>query len=176
MGQGLDLGAGIGPGVGQGFMTPFGTNVALDASIPGRFYDFKQISRGKPVEDYQIGGKDFDDRVRAIQKAGYRESAFRKFSQAPETLYLTQIAVPYSPANSGPEFFNVADKVKPAGWFVHYQGEVTVNRDITFRFIGTGDDYIGVFAKGRPRMISSWGLSPRSGEAIFSGTMCQFSM
>lgn len=156
-GVGNKPGSGFRPGGGEGFMTPFGTNVAVQGSMPGRFYDFKQTRDGKPTEGYQVTRYgDFTSRVSKLQDSGFRELAFRKFFQAPDTLYLTQIAIPLTNANSGPTFFNVADKVKPSGWFVHYQGDVSADRDIIFRFVGTGDDYVSVFVKGLPRMIAAW--------------------
>ncbi len=153
-------GIGIGPLGGEDFMTPFGSNVAVEGSMPGRFYDFKQTKDGKPTKDYEISRyMDFASRVVEIQDAGFRDSAFRKFFQAPDTLFLTQIAIPLSDADSGPRVFNVAEKVKPSGWFVHYQGKVAVNRDIHFRFVGVGDDYLSVHSKGRPRLIATWASS-----------------
>ncbi|MEO5712266.1 MAG: hypothetical protein ABIT37_02160 [Luteolibacter sp.] len=156
-GNGLGNGLGIGPGAGAGFMTPFGGNIAVDGSLPGRFYDFKQTAKGKPTEGYEIGRSiDYSSRVNDIQSAGFRDLAFRKFYQAPDTLYLTQIAIATTDANAAPEFFNVADKVKPSGWLIHYKGSVSVNRDITFRFAGAADDYLGVAAKGHMVLISAW--------------------
>ena len=161
-GTGLGTGPGIGPGQGAGFMTPFGGNVAVDGAMPGNFYDFKQTAKGKPTEGYDVRNYDhFGSRVVKIQKDDFRDSAFRNFFKAPDTLYLTQLAIPNSDANAGPKFFNVADKVQPSGWLVHYRGTVSVDRDITFRFVGLGDDYLGVSSKGRMRLVAAWpGVRP----------------
>ncbi len=156
MGQGNLSGLGVGPIGGKGFMSPFGTNIAIDGTMPGHFYDFKQTAKGKPIENYNVQGPDFINNVLKIQDDGFRSMAFRKFFKAPDSLYLTQLAIPTSNANAGPEFFNVADKVKPSGWLVVYDGTISTTRDMTFRFIGTGDDYISVFSNGRPKMIDAW--------------------
>ena len=163
-GMGTGTGPGFGPGTGKGFIdtTPFGSKQEVAGAMPGRFYDFKQTRQGKPVEDYVVTRyEDFGSRVVEIQDAGYRLRAFRKFFEAPDPLYLTQIAIPLSDADSAPKHFNVADKVKPSGWLIHYSGEVIPDRDMNFRFIGTGDDYLGVFVKGRCQLIAAWpGVRP----------------
>lgn len=157
LGNGPGDGLGMGPGIGKGFMTPFGSSTAGAGSMPGRFYDFKQMPDGKPTKGYSISNsEDFTSRVNKIQDSGYRETAFRKFFQAPDTLYLTQLAIPVTDANAGPKFFNVEGKVKPSGWFVHYEGAVRCDRDITFRFVGIGDDYLAVYSNNRPRVIAPW--------------------
>ncbi|MEK7954379.1 hypothetical protein [Luteolibacter soli] len=163
-GMGTGTGPGSGPGTGRGFVdtSPFGSKQEVAGAMPGRFYDFKQTRQGKPVEDYVVTRyEDFGSRVMDIQDHNYRPTAFRKFFEAPDTLYLTQIAIPLSDADAGPKFFNVADKVKPSGWLVHYHGEVICDRDVTFRFVGTGDDYLGAFVKGRCKLIAAWpGVRP----------------
>ncbi|MCW1886993.1 hypothetical protein OKA04_19800 [Luteolibacter flavescens] len=158
-GVGTGTGPGSGPGVGKGFIdtTPFGSRDQVAGAMPGRFYDFKQTRDAKPVKDYDVANYDhFGSRIIKIQDSNYRATAFRKFFESPDTLYLTQIAIPLSDAGTAPQFFNVADKVKPSGWLIHYRGEVVCNRDITFRFVGTGDDYLGVFVKGRCRLVAAW--------------------
>ncbi|MEO7099020.1 MAG: hypothetical protein ABI162_06635 [Luteolibacter sp.] len=145
----------VGPALGV-HTTPFGTTFA-DGSLPGHFYDFKQTAKGKPTEGYNVRGvEDYASRVIRIQKDGFREAAFRKFFQAPDALYLTQLAIPTTDADAGPKFFNVADKVKPSGWLVVYDGSISTNRDMTFRFLGTGDDYISVFNNSQPKLINAW--------------------
>ena len=154
---GNNAGTAFGPSHGDQFSTPFGTNTAVAGSMPGHFYDFKQTANGKPTEGYQVTRyEDFTSRVSKIQDDGFRDVAFKKYFQAPDTLYLTQLAIPVSDANAGPKFFNVEDKVKPSGWLVNYKGSVSVNRDITFRFVGVGDDYLGVSSKSRMRLIAAW--------------------
>jgi hypothetical protein len=139
------------------FVTPLGGTQLTEGAIAGRFYDFKQTQSGKPTKDYQISRySDFTSRVTDLQDAGFRETGFKKFFQAPDTLYLSQLAIPLTDASAGPKFFNVANKVKPSGWFVHYKGKASINRDITFRFVGTGDDYLSVYVKDRPRLIAAW--------------------
>jgi hypothetical protein len=158
-GVGPGTGPGSGPGVGKGFVdtSPFGSKQEVAGALPGRFYDFKQTREGKPVEGYDVASREhFTDRVIKIQESDFRPTAFKKFFEAPDSLYLSQIAIALTDAGSAPKYFNVADKVKPSGWLIHYHGNVVANRDITVRFVGVGDDYISVFVKGKPRMINAW--------------------
>ncbi|MCW1922873.1 hypothetical protein OKA05_09950 [Luteolibacter arcticus] len=158
-GVGTGTGPGSGPGVGRGFIdtSPFGSKQEVAGALPGRFYDFKQTRQGKTVEDYDTANREhFTERVNDIQKSDFRPSAFKKFFEAPDPLYLSQIASSLTDAGSAPKYFNVADKVKPSGWLIHYHGNVVSDRDITVRFLGVGDDYISVFVKGKPRMINGW--------------------
>ena len=158
-GVGPGTGPGSGPGVGKGFIdiTPFGSKQEVAGALPGRFYDFKQTRQAKPVEGYDVASREhFTERVLKIQEADFRPTAFKKFFEAPDPLYLSQIAIALTDASSAPKHFNVADKVKPSGWLIHYHGNVVADRDITVRFVGVGDDYISVFVKGKPRMINAW--------------------
>jgi hypothetical protein len=158
-GVGPGTGPGSGPGVGKGFIdtTPFGSKQEVAGALPGRFYDFKQTRQGKPVEGYDVASREhFTERVLKIQESDFRPTAFKKFFEAPDSLYLSQIAIALTDAGSAPKHFNVADKVKPSGWLIHYHGNVVADRDITVRFVGVGDDYISVFVKGKPRMINAW--------------------
>ncbi len=158
-GIGPGTGPGSGPGVGKAFIdtTPFGSRQEVAGALPGRFYDFKQTRQGKPVEDYSVASREhFTERVIKIQESDFRPTAFKKFFEAPDSLYLSQIAIALTDAGSAPKHFNVADKVKPSGWLIHYHGNVVADRDITVRFVGVGDDYISVFVKGKPRMINAW--------------------
>jgi hypothetical protein len=158
-GMGPGTGPGSGPGLGNAFIdtTPFGSKQEFAGAMPGRFYDFKQTRQGKPVEGYEVASREhFTERVLKIQDADFRPTAFKKFFEAPDPLYLSQIAIALTDAGSAPKHFNVADKVKPSGWLIHYHGNVVADRDIIVRFVGVGDDYLSVFVKGRPRMINAW--------------------
>jgi hypothetical protein len=167
-GIGTGIGTGTGPGVGTGkaagfgLANPFGSTTSEVGSMPGYFYDFKQTKDGKPIKGYNPAHyEDYTTKLDDVQRAGYRETAFKKYFRAPDPLYLTQVAIPTSDAARGPAFFGVADKVQPAGWLVHYSGQIAVDRDITFRFVGSADDYCGAFVNGHPKLIACWpGVRP----------------
>ena len=75
---------------------------------------------------------------------------------APQDLYLTHLAIPYSDAAIGPRFFDAEKEVKPTGWIANYRGTVTVPAAGTYRFVGMGDDYLSVSLNGRPRLFACW--------------------
>lgn len=157
-GVGSGSGPGSGPGSGRGFLSvsPFGSKEKNGSALEGHFFDFKQDENGKPVPYSIENAEDFNSRVVKLQKANFRDSAFRKFFKAPDSLYLSQIAIPEVPASSGPQVFGAGDKVKPSGWLAHYKGRLVVPRDMTLRFVGFADDYLSVLIDGRPRMITDW--------------------
>lgn len=156
-GTGSGTGPGSGPGVGKGFVgtTVFGSKEQRFDALAGHLYDFKQTDKGKEVE-YDVGNAaHFNSRVLELQKRRYRDAAFRDYFKAPDTLYLTQLAIPLRPAQEGPALFGAADKMKPSGWLAHYRGTLKAPKPMSFRFVGSADDYIGVFIKGRPRLIAT---------------------
>lgn len=157
-GTGPGSGPGSGPGIGKGFVatTPFGSKETRYDALAGHLYDFKQTSRGKVVADYDTGNPEhFTSRVIQLQEKRYRESAFRDYFKAPDTLYLTQLVIPNRPAQEGPALFGAADKMKPSGWFALYNGKLKAPKDMTFRFVGSADDYIGIQIKGKIRLIAA---------------------
>ncbi|MEK7952746.1 hypothetical protein [Luteolibacter soli] len=157
-GTGPGSGPGSGPGVGKGFVSTsfFGSKETRFDALAGHLYDFKQTKAGKPVTDYDTGNPEhFTSRVLELQKRHFREIAFREYFKAPDTLYLTQLAIPNRPAQEGPALFGAADKMKPSGWFAIYSGKLKAPKDMTFRFVGSADDYIGVQTKGKLRLIAA---------------------
>ncbi|MCW1885479.1 hypothetical protein OKA04_12135 [Luteolibacter flavescens] len=156
-GFGSGSGMGSGPGVGQGFVSTsvFGGKQDRSDALAGHLYDFKQDEKGKAVE-YDIGNaQHFITRAHDLQNRRFRDSAFRKFFKAPDTLYLTQLAIPLRPADEGPALFGAGDKMKPSGWLAHYRGKIKAPRTMSFRFVGSADDYIAVQAKGRLRLVAA---------------------
>ncbi|MDB6076318.1 MAG: hypothetical protein JWO82_65 [Akkermansiaceae bacterium] len=154
-GKGNGPGTGTGPGVGFNFTpSPFGNKTQTANALEGHLYDFKQNEKGVPVEYNVTAIEDFANRVIELQKRGFRDLAFNKYFKAPDTLYLSQLVIKPQPAETGPSFFGAADKVKPSGWLAHYTGTIKAPKDMTFRFVGSADDYISVFSKGRPRLIA----------------------
>lgn len=153
-------GDGFGEGGGG---SAFGSTQARNHALAGSLYDFKQDSKGRAVK-YNTGNlRDFTDRAERLQRSRFRDTAFRDFFRAPQTLYLTHLAVPFSSAADGPKFFEAADSVKPSGWVAHYRGTIRAPKDGHFRFVGHGDDYLVVNIENRPRLIACW---PDTQEAV----------
>lgn len=134
----------------------FGSTQQTSSALVGSLYDFKQNPRGGAIEFDPAKVNDFADKALDLQRAKYRESAFRKYFRAPQELYLSHVAIPYSDASNGPRFFGAEKEVQPTGWVANYQGKIRAPYDGTFRFVGIGDDYLTVFVNDRPRLFASW--------------------
>jgi hypothetical protein len=151
-GMGADDGSGAGGGAGGGF----GSSGARAGSLEGSLYDFKQKPDGRPIS-YDLGNRaEFVDRVVRLQRSNFSESALKRHFRAPNQLFLTHLAVADSPASAGPEFFGAKDSIQPSGWLAHYRGQIRVPKSGSYRFVGLGDDYMGVFLDGRMRLAASW--------------------
>jgi hypothetical protein len=119
-------------------------------------YDFKKKRNGEDVP-YEIANPtEFVERAVRLQKSDFSESSLSRYFRAPQSLFLTHLAIPFSNAESGPSFFGADGDIKPSGWMVHYQGRITVPRSGTYRFSGLGDDYLVLMLKGRMRLAACW--------------------
>ena len=119
-------------------------------------YDFKKKRNGEDVP-YEIANPtEFVERAVRLQKSDFSESSLSRYFRAPQSLFLTHLAIPFSNAESGPSFFGADGDIKPSGWMVHYQGRITVPRSGTYRFSGLGDDYLVLMLKGHMRLAACW--------------------
>lgn len=119
-------------------------------------YDFKKKRNGEDVP-YEIANPtEFVERAVRLQKSDFSEPSLSRYFRAPQSLFLTHLAIPFSNAESGPSFFGADGDIKPSGWMVHYQGRITVPRSGTYRFSGLGDDYLVLMLKGRMRLAACW--------------------
>lgn len=160
-GDGEDFGSGwggSGNGSGNGgAVGGFGSPNKVGGTLTGYLYDFKQTSRGTPVNDYDTANRShYTDRIESIQRARFSDSSLRKFYKAPQALYVRYVAIPFSNATDGPKFFNAEKEVEPSGWLVHYSGKLKVPEDGEYRLVGCGDDYLGVSIDNKMRLVAPW--------------------
>lgn len=134
----------------------FGSTQMRSGALLGNLYDFKQDRRGKPEKYSTANMSDFADRAVRAQRLRFRDTAFRNYFKAPQDLYLTHLAIPFSSADAGPKFFEAEKEIKPSGWVAHYSGNIQAPADGEFRFVGFGDDYLVVSLDGRPRLFACW--------------------
>lgn len=146
-------GDGSGAGGGGG---GFGSTGARPGSLEGRLYDFKQTPDGKDIPYNLADRAEFVDRIARLHRSNFSAPALRRHFQAPNSLFLTHLAIPLTDAGSGPKFFGAEKTIKPSGWMAHYRGKITAPKTGTYRFSGLGDDYIAVLINGRPRLIGCW--------------------
>jgi hypothetical protein len=156
-GHGNDFGEGWEAGDGaEGGNGSFGSTHRSSGGLEGMMYDFKKKRNGEDVPYDIANPTEFVERAVRLQKADFSESSLSRFFRAPQSLFLTHLAIPFSNAESGPSFFGAEKEIKPSGWFVHYQGRITVPRSGTYRFSGLGDDYLVLMLKGRVRLAACW--------------------
>jgi hypothetical protein len=152
-GAGLD---GLGDGHAAGGGGGFGSTNQASGGLKGSLYDFKQKPNGKPIT-YDLGNpSEFIERVLKLQRSRYSDAALRRHFQAPNSLYLTHLAIPFSAAAEGPSYFGAKDLMQPSGWVAHYRGRVKVPKTGEYRFSGLGDDYLVVMIDGKVRLVGSW--------------------
>lgn len=127
-------------GFGMRFDTLFGGDAAAGNELVGTFYDLKQSASGEPVDmtdsSYCFTIKNFTD--------SWNERKLRSYYQAPNKKYALALIMPVVRADTAPEAFGVADKVRPMHWAVHYKGEITAPETGRYRFCGQADDALVV--------------------------------
>ncbi|MFM2297833.1 MAG: hypothetical protein RL117_1540 [Verrucomicrobiota bacterium] len=157
-GAGEDFAEGI-AGFGEGATAGsggFGSSNQASGGLKGSLYDFKQTPRGKPIA-YDLGNpQEFIERVLRLQRSRYSDAALRRHFEAPNSLYLTHLAIPFSAAAEGPSYFGAKDQMQPSGWVAHYRGRVKVPKTGKYRLSGLGDDYLVVLVDGKVRLVGSW--------------------
>ena len=148
--HGTDHGESIGGGGG------FGSGNAASGGIRGHLYDFKQKPDGETIAYNLADRSEFVDRVARLQRSRFSESSLSRYFRAPNSLYLTHLAIALSPASEGPAYFGAKDSIKPSGWIARYSGTLTIPKTGTYRFSGMGDDYLIVMLDGRVRLVACW--------------------
>jgi hypothetical protein len=151
-GEGWAEGSGTGKGGGGGF----GSTQRSSGGLEGTLYDFKQKPDGGQISYNTADPAEFVDRALRLQRSRFSQSALSRHFRAPNSLFLTHLAIPNSDASDGPSFFGAKDSIQPSGWLAHYRGKVTVPRTGTYRFSGLGDDYLVVLVNGRMRLAACW--------------------
>ena len=180
----LDLGMGMGDGLGDGLGSGgsgLGSGSAGGSALEGTFYDLKQTGKGRSRKSSGInpdaaGRRKMYEALSGFVNKGWSTSQLSKFYESDQKLYASNFYVPVAKARYAPIAFNVGDAKKPentwmcqpACWCVVYRGKVRAPQTGTFRFIGTGDDFIAVrfnrkvVLEGGYRLISAF--DPKVGE------------
>ena len=148
MGIGMDVGLGDDLGEGGSGM---GSSSGSGSALEGTLYDLKQSKAGAPTKVAPGGKVDKNElysTVGAFMKS-WSKSTLARFYTSPAKLYASNFFLPMANASLAPDAFQCAQKVKPAAWVVVYRGKVKSPVSGTIRFVGTGDDFIGVRFGGK---------------------------
>ena len=148
MGIGLDTGLGEDLGEAGGGM---GSSQPAGSALEGTLYDLKQSKGGAPTKVAPGGNVDQNELYSAVSayQKGWSQSALARYYKSSAKLYASNFFLPMSNASLAPDAFQCAQKVKPAAWLVVYRGKVKSPVTGTIRFVGTGDDFIGVRFGGK---------------------------
>lgn len=163
MGSGSSVNKGGSPGTGgakrarTGKGSLFGFEETMEDDLIGTMYDLKLDATGKKTTGLGSSDTDFYKAVRGLL-AGNRvnESALRKYFCVPKKLGATQIFIPSGDASEAPKVFQVADKVKPNYWVIHYKGRFSAPVSGQYRFVGKADDLLWVAVEGRTVLEAHW--------------------
>ncbi len=147
---GIGLDTGLGDDLGEAG-SGMGSSQPAGSALEGTLYDLKQSKGGAPTKVAPGGNVNKDELYGTV--AGYlknwSQSALGRFYKSPAKLYASNFFVPMARASLAPEAFQCAQKVKPAAWLVVYRGKVKSPITGKIRFVGTGDDFIGVRFGGK---------------------------
>lgn len=163
MGMDGDLGSDWGQGGGGLGGKPGGS------ALEGTFYDLKLTRSGSPSkiptieiqkdkDGKPVKGKDgkpvkllkVRDQNPVMELLGkflnnnWSTSVLAPYYTPGQKLYASHFYLPQAKAEYAPIAYNCADVCQDAGWIAVYRGKVRAPKSGKFRFIGTGDDYIGV--------------------------------
>ncbi len=148
MGIGMDTGLGeLGEG-GDGM----GSSQPSGSALEGTLYDLKQVSRGGAWTKVAPNGNVNQDELYSIVSSfirGWSQATLSRYYKSPAKLYASNFFVPMANASLAPDAFQCAQQVKPAAWLAVYRGKVKSPVSGTIRFVGTGDDFIGVRFNGK---------------------------
>ncbi len=153
-----DLGEGLGDG-GSGLGSGQGGGSALE----GTFYDLKQTGKGRSRKLSKLAQKGADgmlsydrgayyETIATFVQKGWNKSVLSRYFESERKLYASNFYLPSARAKYAPIAYELGDAKKPesqwvcqpSGWTVVYRGKVRAPKTGKFRFIGTGDDYLGV--------------------------------
>ena len=142
-GGGIGAGKGVGVGNSRNFVGLFGAKFGANG-LSGTFYDIKQTKERKATnaQPYPAGMEPYRDVIRSFLSSNWNTSKFERYFRAPETLMMSQLFIPGRSASAAPVAFGVEKEVQPSRWLVHYKGTVRAPQAGTFRFVGSGDDWL----------------------------------
>lgn len=161
----VDLDTSLGEGLGSegGGM---GQSGGSGSGLQGEFYDLKLTRSGAPSAltkgisskvknpktnkmEVVVNTNSGDFRHRAAEKLNQLfthndRRALAGFYKSPDILSNPNFCVPSIEADVATNSFGVADVCKPSGLVVVYHGRVRAPKTGKFRFVGMGDDFLGV--------------------------------
>jgi hypothetical protein len=178
----LTVGGGRGFGGGLGSLggavadslriTSFGYDQAMEGTLEGTLYDFKQDAKGQAlskVEKFVPGRSGY--RVKISYASGIlksftgnfrRDSLDRGFFKSDTLLYGAYFIIPRTSANVAPRAFKVEGVIAPNLICAAYTGTYRPTKSGRFRLFGKADDVLVVRINGKTVLDGSWDKSTYS--------------
>ncbi len=121
-------------------------------TLVGRLYDLKQTPQHKPTGMNLPGyGKVVDE----FLSEQWSESVLKRYYQAPQSIYTTQIFIPVMPADGGPKAFGQEKFVEPKLWLIRYKGKIAAPSSGSWRFWGYGGEVCCVRINGKTVLVAN---------------------
>ncbi|MEI6892832.1 MAG: hypothetical protein V5783_11735 [Pontiella sp.] len=142
MGDGLEVG-GIGfdilPDLTE-LSSPFGASFTTGSDLQGHFYNFNRSRSGRKIP---MSPSQLQEIIHDYMKGDWRKSILSRYYRSPNKLYTSVICIPTMMSELAPTAFG-EENVEGYCWAVLYEGELVYPEDITFRFWGVSDKFMGV--------------------------------
>ena len=141
-------------------MSLFGGEHSVGNDLVGTFYDIKRDRNGGEIKemDPRTTSSDAFDRVLGKFLANnWSTAVLDPFFRSAVKLYATQMMVVPVQSTEAPEKFGVSRNIEAARWIAIYRGKIVYTNDITFRFVGRGDDFMFVRFGGKVVLNASHG-------------------
>ena len=148
-------GNGDGNGGGIANTTLFGTPGARVGLI-GTLYDFKQTNSRQKTKDMTMDK--YADTIKKFVSGKFSPGVLGQFYKIRNAIASTMIFIPDIQAEEGPKAFNVANRVEPKMWIVHYHATVVPPVSGRYHFVGAGDDVMLVGFDGRLVLDRCWNM------------------
>lgn len=147
-GKGGMSGTGM-PSTGPG-VTVFGFKGASPLKgMTGHLYDLKQHPDKSPT-DYDTNNRQAALKiVNTLNARQFDLSVLSPFFRANDELTASRFWIPNMTSFEMPKSFGVEKEVKPISLVVQYKAKVVPPKEGTYRFVGFGDDFIGVKLDGK---------------------------
>ncbi len=128
-----------------------GKEKSIGNDLEGTYYDFKRTRGGSysPIDGdaYQIILNKFF--------GNWDTATLSRYYKSPRKRYASCVVVNTMSSSIAPSAFG-EDRASAAFWLVHYKGQIVYPEDITFRFWGAGDHFIGVRVSGDVKFFAAW--------------------
>lgn len=135
-----------------------GKEKSIGNDLEGTYYDFKRNSSGS----YNgVGGRGaanatpYLDAVNRFFNSGWKTTSLSRYYKSPTKRYASFVVVPTMSSSVAPSAFG-EDRGSGIYWMVIYRGQIVHPEDITFRFWGAGDHFLGVRVNKEVVFFTAW--------------------